>query len=458
MAKKITGYIKLQLPAGKANPAPPVGPALGQHGVNIMGFCKEFNAKTAGGDMIIPVVITVYADRSFTFILKTPPVSVLLKKFAGLPTGKKPGAGSKEPNKNKVGKVTEKQVRELAAQKMQDMNCTRHRSRHAHRPRHRPLDGHRRRAPDPQADAFAARASRGMVHATLRWRNLRTTARSMRGTAVGGRRALEATLEGPKRRKMPKLSKNRAKVDESRRRFAQIHGRRGVRARQEGEVRQVRRDGGPRRPPGSQSQARRPDGPRRARPAARHRSDGSRPRLREGREGAEARAAGADFAGSDDIVAKVSEGFMDFDRVIATPDMMGAVGKLGRVLGPRGLMPNPKVGTVTFDVEQRRQGSQGRQDRVPRREGGHRPRPHRQGLVRRESARRERHGADQRARSCRSPPPRRACTSAASPSAPRWAPASRSTPAACRRRRGGDLIMDAHEDSTRDGRPQSSGR
>ena len=104
MAKKITGYIKLQLPAGKANPAPPVGPALGQHGVNIMQFCKEFNAKTAGGDMIIPVVITVFSDRSFTFILKTPPVSVLLKKAAGLSTGKKPGSGSKEPNKNKVGK------------------------------------------------------------------------------------------------------------------------------------------------------------------------------------------------------------------------------------------------------------------------------------------------------------------------------------------------------------------
>ena len=95
----------------------------------------------------------------------------------------------------------------------------------------------------------------------------------------------------------------------------------------------------------------------------------------------EAREAGADFAGSDDLVAKVSEGFLDFDRVIATPDMMGAVGKLGRVLGPRGLMPNPKVGTVTFDVADRRQGRQGRQDRVPRREGGHRARPHRQGLA-----------------------------------------------------------------------------
>lgn len=122
--KKITGYVKLQLPAGKANPAPPVGPALGAQGVNIMQFCKEFNAKTAGGDMIIPVVITVYSDRSFTFILKTPPVSVLLKKAAGLSTNKKPGAGSKEPNKTKVGKVTLAQVKELAKQKIQDMNTT----------------------------------------------------------------------------------------------------------------------------------------------------------------------------------------------------------------------------------------------------------------------------------------------------------------------------------------------
>ena len=122
--KKVTGQIKLQLPAGKANPAPPVGPALGQHGVNIMGFCKEFNAKTAGGDMIIPVVITVYSDRSFTFILKTPPVAVLLKKEAGLATNKKPGSGSKEPNKVKVGSVSEAQVRKLAEMKIQDMNCT----------------------------------------------------------------------------------------------------------------------------------------------------------------------------------------------------------------------------------------------------------------------------------------------------------------------------------------------
>ena len=124
MAKKVSGIVKLQLVAGKATPAPPVGPALGPHGINIMGFCKEFNAKTQGSDMIIPVVLTIYSDRSFSMILKTPPTSVLLKKAAGLSTGKKPGSGSKEPNKTKVGKVNMKQVRELAAQKMPDMNCT----------------------------------------------------------------------------------------------------------------------------------------------------------------------------------------------------------------------------------------------------------------------------------------------------------------------------------------------
>jgi len=122
--KKITGYIKLQLPAGKANPSPPVGPALGQHGVNIMAFCKEFNAKSASqGDMIIPVVITVFSDRSFSFVMKTPPASVLLKKAAGLSTVKKPGSGAKEPNKNKVGKITSKQLRELATLKLPDMNA-----------------------------------------------------------------------------------------------------------------------------------------------------------------------------------------------------------------------------------------------------------------------------------------------------------------------------------------------
>ena len=127
MAKKIVGYIKLQIPAGKANPSPPVGPALGQHGVNIMEFCKQFNARTqpqAADGLTIPVVITVYSDRSFTFETKTPPAAILLKKAAGLATNKKPGSGSKEPNKNKVGKITRKQLKDIATMKLPDLNTT----------------------------------------------------------------------------------------------------------------------------------------------------------------------------------------------------------------------------------------------------------------------------------------------------------------------------------------------
>ena len=123
--KKVTGYVKLQIPAGKANPSPPVGPALGQHGVNIMEFCKSFNAKTQGMEtMMIPVVITVYSDRSFTFITKTPPASVLVKKAAGLSLQKKPGSGSKVPNKVKVGSINKKQLRDIATQKLPDLNTT----------------------------------------------------------------------------------------------------------------------------------------------------------------------------------------------------------------------------------------------------------------------------------------------------------------------------------------------
>ncbi len=118
MAKKVTGFIKLQIPAGQATPAPPVGPALGQQGVNIMEFCKTFNARTQGQQgLIIPVVITVYSDRSFTFVTKTPPAAVLLHKAAGLQKG------SGVPNKNKVGKVTKKQVEEIAKTKMPDLNA-----------------------------------------------------------------------------------------------------------------------------------------------------------------------------------------------------------------------------------------------------------------------------------------------------------------------------------------------
>jgi len=118
MAKKVTGQIKLQIPAGQANPAPPVGPALGQQGVNIMAFCKEFNAATKDqAGMVIPVVITVYQDKSFTFITKSPPASILLKKAAGI------ASGSKVPNKDKVGKVTRKQVMDIVKLKIKDLNA-----------------------------------------------------------------------------------------------------------------------------------------------------------------------------------------------------------------------------------------------------------------------------------------------------------------------------------------------
>jgi large subunit ribosomal protein L11 len=120
MAKKVTGSVKLQIPAGKATPAPPVGTALGPQGVNIMEFCKAFNAKTSGKDnegLIIPVVITIFSDRTFTFITKTPPVPVLVKRAVNL------AKGSAEPNKNKVGKITMKQIEEIAKLKMPDLNC-----------------------------------------------------------------------------------------------------------------------------------------------------------------------------------------------------------------------------------------------------------------------------------------------------------------------------------------------
>jgi large subunit ribosomal protein L11 len=118
MAKKIVGYVKLQVPAGKATPSPPVGPALGQHGVNIMEFCKGFNEQTRGREgLIIPVVVTIYADHSFTFVTKTPPAAVLLKRAAGI------AKGSGTPNKEKIGKVTKEQIKEIATTKMPDLNA-----------------------------------------------------------------------------------------------------------------------------------------------------------------------------------------------------------------------------------------------------------------------------------------------------------------------------------------------
>src|SRR5947207_2296298 len=195
MAKKVTGYLKLQVPAGAANPSPPIGPALGQRGLNIMEFCKAFNAQTQKEEKNtpIPVVITIYADRSFTFEMKTPPMSFFLKQAAKIQSG------SKAPGRDKAGKVTRAQVREIAEKKMKDLNCD----------------------------------------------------------------TIESAM----------------KV--------------------------------------------------------------------------------ADVVGAEDLVEKVQGGQIDFDRCIATPDMMPLVGRLGKVLGPRGMMPNPKIGTVTMDVANAVKGAKG---------------------------------------------------------------------------------------------------
>src|SRR5919206_474641 len=200
MAKKITGYIKLQVPAGAANPSPPIGPALGQRGLAIMEFCKQFNAQTQKMEKgsPIPVVITVYADRSFTFEMKTPPVSYFIKKAAKLESG------SKTPGRDKAGSITKAQVKEIAEKKMADLNSE-------------------------------------TVEAAMRM------------------------IEG----------------------------------------------------------------------------------------------AGADVVGAEELVTEVQGGRIDFDRVIATPDLMPLVGRLGKVLGPRGMMPNPKVGTVTMDVKSAVAGAKG---------------------------------------------------------------------------------------------------
>ncbi len=124
MKKKIKNYIKLQITSGKATPAPPIGPALGQHGLNIMSFCKEFNARTKNkNNMIVPVLVTIYDDKSFSFIVKSPPTSILLKKAAGLSIEKKPGSGSKKPGKENVGKLTKKQIMEIGKIKLLDLNC-----------------------------------------------------------------------------------------------------------------------------------------------------------------------------------------------------------------------------------------------------------------------------------------------------------------------------------------------
>ena len=289
MAKKVLTLIKLQIPGGQANPAPPVGPALGQHGVNIMEFCKAFNAQTAQENgRIIPVEITVYEDRSFDFITKTPPAAVLIKEALRLEKG------SGEPNREKVGRLTPRP----APLDRGDEDAG------PERPRRRAGDAdHRRDGPEH------GRGDGAMKHGKA-YRSAR---------AQIDREQLYSPVEAVKLLKGAET----AKFDET----VEAHFNLGLNVRH------------------AEQQLRGtlmlPHGTGRETKVA---------VFAEGEKAREAQDAGADVVGTNDLASKIEEGFDDFDVAIATPDQMSVVGKLGRILGPRGKMPNPKTGTVTMDL------------------------------------------------------------------------------------------------------------
>src|ERR1700731_2639188 len=276
MAKKVTGYLKLQVPAGAANPSPPIGPALGQRGLNIMEFCKAFNAQTQKEEKNtpIPVVITIYADRSFTFEMKTPPMSFFLKQAAKIQSG------SKAPGRDKAGAVTKAQVREIAEKKMKDLNCDTIESAMK-----KAREGVDREKLYPLADAI---------------KMVKERAKSKFDETV------EIAINlGVDPRHADQMVRGVVTLPNDTGRTLRV----GVFAR--------------------------------------------------GAKAEEAKAAGADVVGAEDLVEKVQGGQIDSDRCIATPDMMPLVGRLGKVLGPRGMMPNPKIGTVTMDVTSAVKGAKG---------------------------------------------------------------------------------------------------
>src|SRR5271155_5581941 len=257
MAKKVTGYLKLQVPAGAANPSPPIGPALGQRGLNIMEFCKAFNAQTQKEEKNtpIPVVITIYADRSFTFEMKTPPMSFFLKQAAKIQSG------SKAPGRDKAGAVTKAQVRDIAEKKMKDLNCD-------------------------------------SIESAMKMVEERATSKFDEPVEI-------AINLGVDPRHADQMVRGVVTLPNGTGRTLRV----GVFAR--------------------------------------------------GAKAEEAKAAGADVVGAEDLVTLVQGGQIDFDRWIANPDMMPLVGRLGKVLGPRGMMPNPKIGTVTMDVATAVKGAKG---------------------------------------------------------------------------------------------------
>jgi len=270
MAKKIVGFIKLQVPAGKANPSPPIGPALGQRGLNIMEFCKAFNAQTSSMEpgLVLPVVITAFADKSFTFVLKTPPATVLIKKALKL------DKGSPRPQSDKVGKLYHRWFRTLHG---------------------RACGGHLIMAKLTKRQ----QTQQGKVD-SLKLYTIDEAIGIIKEFAV-------------------------AKFDES----IDVAVQLGVDAKKSDQV--VR------------GAVVLPNGTGKTKRVA---------VFTQGAKADEARAAGADVVGMEDLAEQVKAGIINFDVVIASPDAMRIVGTLGQVLGPRGLMPNPKVGTVTPDVAQ----------------------------------------------------------------------------------------------------------
>ena len=290
MAKKVLTTIKLQANAGQASPAPPVGPALGQHGINIMEFCKAFNAQTQSETgTVIPVVITVYEDRSFTFVTKTPPAAVLIRQALRI------GKGSGEPNRDKVGTITQAAAaRDRRAEARRPERPRRRAGRQDHR-RHRPLDG---------------RGGGAVSHRGRRHSEMLAKVDREREYEPAEAIALVRGLTG-------------AKFDES----IEVHVRTGLNVRHADE--QLR------------GTIALPNGLGK---------DVKIAVFAQGEKAREAEQAGADFVGAEDLAKRIEEGFDDFDVAIATPDMMSIVGRLGRILGPSGKMPNPKVGTVTMDV------------------------------------------------------------------------------------------------------------
>ena len=329
--KRLTAVIKLQINAGAATPAPPVGPALGQHGVNIMEFCKAYNAATESQrGNVIPVEISVYEDRSFTFVTKTPPAARMLLKAAGVEKG------SGEPHKTKVATVTRDQVREIAQTKMADLNAN-------------DLD---------QAEKIIAGTARSMG-ITVKTERTRCSPAPTRGVRSTG-----PSWEGLARPAHHTTPGSRGEENHHGEARQEVPRRRPPRSTATSCTARCRRPRWPSRPPRPSYDAtvevamRLGVDPRKADQMVRGtvnlpHGTGKTARVivfATGDKAAEAEAAGADVVGSDDLIERIQGGFLDFDAAIATPDQMAKVGRIARILGPRGLMPNPKTGTVTPDV------------------------------------------------------------------------------------------------------------